>query len=556
MGAIHLQSIIKKLSQGSIESVKNGEDLGGFGEYLHICRPVEDKLKEKMDDISHAGGGIVLLVGSAGDGKSHLISCARKNYPDMDFNYYNDATASCSPTKTAIETLREALVDFNDANLGETHKKMVLAINLGKLNAFIDDDYVKNDFKEIIAAANPIFDCDGIMNPSENARIKFVLFTNYQIFEFNSSDESDYPVSSIFLSEILDRIVDKTKINPFYQAYLKDKASESNNNDPLLINYELLCISEIRKSIVMFIIEAIIRFKLMITPREYMDFIYSMLCCSNDDSYDEKKDFYESLLPSLLFCGGDNRIQKALCNLDPLKSSNNIHNSDLSVLFTSYTIPKNYFDGGILAEMPQYMVKRIDKFYSNNGKDIERTTKFLFRLKHLLSYHSESIIYVKYLDVLRSIFRSDTNKMSRLYELVSAAIPRHSGSYYGKKNMIPLNIQGGKYKLFSKLSMNPRKIIPEIIANSDNEFLTNFCMIWKCPDSEVKLKVNYQLYEYIYKLNEGRLAISYDNDKDICFSRFIRQLVEQCDSMEEITVLTANNKELTLTESLGNISFE
>ena len=37
--------------------------------------------------------------------------------------FYNDATASSSPNKTAIETLKEALRDFSDENLYGTQKK-------------------------------------------------------------------------------------------------------------------------------------------------------------------------------------------------------------------------------------------------------------------------------------------------------------------------------------------------------------------------------------------------------------------------------------------------
>ena len=150
MGASQLKEAFLHLSQHSVDSVQNGNAFTNWDEYMHVERPIESKLKEKMDEIDNAGGGIVLLVGSAGDGKSHLISCIKKKSDWGDGSFYNDATASSSPKKTAIDTLKEALVEFKDENLYKTTKKLVLAINLGKLNALIDDEDIKTDYKEIV----------------------------------------------------------------------------------------------------------------------------------------------------------------------------------------------------------------------------------------------------------------------------------------------------------------------------------------------------------------------------------------------------------------------
>ena len=74
MSAVNLLSIIQKLGQGSIDAVQNGETLGELSTYLHVSRPIEKQLKKKMSEIDAAGGGIVLLVGSAGDGNQKRIS--------------------------------------------------------------------------------------------------------------------------------------------------------------------------------------------------------------------------------------------------------------------------------------------------------------------------------------------------------------------------------------------------------------------------------------------------------------------------------------------------
>ena len=139
MVASRLKEAFLHLSQHSVDSVQNGKSFTEWDEYMHVDRPIENKLYEKMDAIDAAGGGIVLLVGSAGDGKSHLLSRIRQKFDWGNNSFYNDATASSSPKKTAIDTLKEALADFKDASLYKTTSKLVLAINLGKLNALIDD---------------------------------------------------------------------------------------------------------------------------------------------------------------------------------------------------------------------------------------------------------------------------------------------------------------------------------------------------------------------------------------------------------------------------------
>lgn len=142
--------------------------------------------------------------------------------------------------------------------------------------------------------------------------------------------------------------------------------------------------------------------------------------------------------------------------------------------------------------------------------------------------------------------------MKSVYDLVSKTIPRHYGSYYEKKNMIPLNIQGGKYRLFANLSLKPQTINP--YYSSLNHFLLRFDMSWMSSSGDISLRMDYQLYSYLYELNRGKLALSYENEKDLTFSRFVRKLIEKCDCEHEVEVIKYDTKELLLTESaFGNI---
>ena len=557
MAATHLKEAFSRLSQHSVDSVQSGISFTDLDDYMHVERPVELRLLDKLREIDETGGGIILLVGSAGDGKSHLISKVKPLSGWEDGCFYNDATASCSPKKTAIDTLKEALVDFKDSNLHSTNRKLVLAINLGKLNALIEDSEVHSEFSELVNCAWPIFDDDDSTSPIETNRIKFILFTDEQIFEFNVDNETEYPVSSNFLSSIFKRITAKEKNNPFYAAYRKDIETGAETIDPLILNYELLSIPDVQNSICMTIIEAIVRYKLIITPREFLDFVYSIMVYPHYGEYQVKKDFFNALLPNLLYCGGENTIQKAISNLDPLKHSCTEHDKQLSVLFTSYSIPATYFDPEVLATLPESLITRTNEFYSNNGKDIERTTKFVLRLKHLISYHSESRVYTSFLSILRGVFKADVHKMQEIYDIVSKAIPRHYGSYYSKPNMIPLNIQGGQYRLFANQQLKPEPIKAHFNKKNPTEFNLRFDLSWKFPSGNILLRMDYPLYSYLYELNNGKLALSYENEKDLTFSRFIRQLIGKCNCEQELTVVRFDTTEIELSESaFGNIKFQ
>ena len=561
MAATRLKEAFLHLSQHSVDSVQNGIAFTNWDEYMHVDRPIESKLMEQMDEIDKVGGGIILLIGSAGDGKSHLISRIKQMSDWGDGSFYNDATASSSPKKTAIDTLKVALVDFKDTNLYSTNKKLVLAINLGKLNALIDDKEFQSDYHEIVNSTLPIFDDDSTTPPINTERVKVIMFTDEQIFEFLVDSSSEIPVDSDFLSKIMEKIVAKTNDNPFYVEYTNDIANGASPKDPIILNYELLRIPEVRNTIVHTIIEAIVRYKLIITPREFLDFLYSIIVYPHYDEYidghKEKKEFFEALLPSLLYCGGENMIQRAICKLDPLKQSSTEHDKQLSVLFTSYSIPSSYLTEQQTSTLPVDLLKRTNEFYANNGRDIERTTKFVFRLKHLLSYHTESEVYKSYLALLKGVFNKDVHKMQEIYNVVSKAIPRHYGSFYEKSNMVPLNIQGGRYRLFGSLQLKPEPVKSYHSESYKNEFLLRFDMEWKFPDEPVRLRMDYQLYSYLNELNRGKLALSYENEKDLTFSRFVRRLVEKCNCEQEITVVRSDTGVLELSESsFGNIQLQ
>ena len=541
-----------KLSMNSQKSVQCGRSLSLLDQYLHVERPVEKLLRDKMNEIEHNGSGIILLIGSAGDGKSHLLSRVRQDYQWDESSFYNDATASCSPSKTAVQTLKEVLIDFSDDFIDQTNRKLILAINLGKLNAFIEDEESRQKYSKIIKATSGIFDNDDSISEQENDKIKIVYFANEQIFELITEKQEQYPVQSTFLSSILDKIISPKANNPFYTAYQQDKQSEDFCNSPLIINYELLRMPNIRETIVKTIIEAIFRFKLIITPREFFDFIYSIIICKDLDNYNEKVDQFKVLLPTLIYNGNNNIILSAISKLDPIIYSNSDHDKMLSVLFTSYDIPQDLYKEFLNLHIPEAVIEIINNHYHNNGRELEATTKFVFSLYHLLLYHSESNVYKDFIELLPKVLLNDKEKLLHLYEITGRAIPRHFGSFYEKNNIVPLNIQGSKYKLFTYLNLKPKLVESQFNINHPSNFPLYVTLHWQIDNEIISLKVDYQLYSYLFDLDSGRLVTSFDNEKNLAFNTFVNNLAEYSNH-EEMTIVKFNGTERKLQLILGDV---
>ena len=542
-----ITDLFKQLSRGSLGSVQNGCQFDELTQYLNVDRMIERNIETHMKAIQSNGGGLVLLIGNAGDGKSHIISKLRACGLYDDFEFYNDATASCSPTMSSIETLKMVLRNFDDEHIENTDKKMFLAINLGKINEFVDDQ----KFSKIGDVAKNVLS-ERFVKCDQKDHLRYVSFSNQQHFELIQNG-SDYPIDSFFIREVLDKITLNDNLNPFYRAYC-ETADSLGSFHPEVINYKLLSLSSVKDTIAKLIIEAIVRFQLIFTPRDFFDFIYSIVAFPFSEKYKEVPHFFESLLPTLIYTGRSSKIQRAFNQLDPLRISRKDHNEKLSVLFTSFKLPEDSLDKMELGDLYDTIKDRIDFFYRNHGKYTEPISKLVFRLNHLLKYHSESQDYKNFLSYL-SLYNNQATRcdvINELEDMINVCIPRHYGAYIEADNMIPLNIQGSKYKLFARIDKEMTEVDAPYLGDNSNEFLLYIPLEWDVNNTQIPLKMDFQLFEYISSLTKGKLAITYESELNIEFSRYIRELIKNSASDKEITIVSSDGKRLALRSKMNN----
>lgn len=270
---------LSRLRKLSAESVENTKAFDPFKEYLHVERPVEAELRELLRNANAKQKKcLVLLCGSAGDGKSHLISYLKNVDSEgllTDYEPYNDATESSEPTLTSIDTLSEKLAAFDDDHyLLDDGKKMIVAINLGTLNNFIESDKGKqfSQLKEYVES-NGIF--SGFAQGSayiEKSVFQHVSFSDYQVFSLGENG-----VETAFLEQLFKKVFRKSEENPFYQLFVANESCSRCKRCPVRHNYEFLSDVNNQKALIHRIVEVVIKDKTIVSTREVLNLLYDLI---------------------------------------------------------------------------------------------------------------------------------------------------------------------------------------------------------------------------------------------------------------------------------------
>lgn len=113
-------------------------------------------------------------------------------------------------------------------------------------------------------------------------------------------------------------------------------------------------------------------------------------------------------------------------------------------------------------------------------------------------------------------------------------------------------IQGREYKLFAScdnLKAIPAETVP-FDTNNRNKFVVEIDTLWKIT-TPIFLKVEFQLYESLCKIQRGKLAQTDDRNRNLSFSEFINNLVKQTDFKDKIIIITSDNHQLVLSKTFG-----
>lgn len=566
----YLLNELSKLKKSSKESVEDSEGFNNyFKKYMHINRDIQEELYNKLIEAKDKNKShLIMLAGSVGDGKSHLLSFMQNYHPDLmdNFDVHNDATESFDPNLTAIETLKIVLSPFNDENIYKSHKKLILAINLGILSNFFEDDKISNDFSILKSKLDEIniFDASSITENVSDEYLSIVNFADYKLYELD-----DEQVTSKFISELIYRITNESDENPFYSAYKKDISLGIIN--PVIYNYQMLMNTDVHQVIVENLIKCIIKNKMLINTRELINFFYEILVPADFNKDYDMSNFYkyvDVLLPALFF-NTENRseILKNMIYQSPI----NFRNVKIDQLLISLNtldmdyIIKTYFD--------DYSEFEIFKHYllSDDYKKLDRSRKNKIKenLIYFASFFGKNSIKNAFTDeiydeYIKYLYNFNYNAdLRNLFRQVEHAIFKWKGSI---KNDYLIIDNLPNFDVSKKISLDFRKneVIDKTVENRFKDFISfNFlvdeqeCME-ECHGDQcvfnncVNLKVDYLLFEIIYKINKGYKPNKNEKENLLVFNDFIDNILNKSKSKQLLIHHKEENVFFKFKKSSGN----
>ena len=562
----YLNGELNRLRNSSQESVEGCENLSTFKKYLHVDRNIQTELKSKIDEcVNKQEGKLILLCGSVGDGKSHLLSYFNEKYPELmkEFEIINDATESFDPKKTSIDRLAYKLSEFNDNNIDSTRKKMILLINLGVLNNFLDSNYAKEEYTKLSSILNDlnIFDANDFSDNFDKDLVSIISFSDNYLFEFNP--ENKYNVSSKYMSELFSKITAKNDNNPFYKALCMDL--ENNVNSPILYNYHLFSLKEVQDMTINNLIKIIIKYKKIISTRELLNFIYELIVPSNIKEYDSDESllyYINDLLPNLFFNTTDRcDILKYVNYEDPVFKRSDIIDQllmDLNVSDNTINVLKDYMDIDNFKFFNKYLEGITIKNLNSKQKDSVITSIIRF----LNFFGNEEIIelftkesYKDYINYLMNYNNGNIRNLRQLRNEIESAI----FNWKGKLNDNYICIDDlEKFKIAKPFNLKLENDIDLSIKESNiNRFKTSLLLKFRVNNSnKIELNLDYSLYEVITKLNKGYKPNKSEQKDLLLFNEFIDKLISATTTDKYLVYNLKEDIKFNLENDMGEYVFE
>ncbi|MDQ0246165.1 DNA phosphorothioation-dependent restriction protein DptF [Bacillus fengqiuensis] len=567
---------LKVLKESAQEAVENLDKFSEFKEYMHVEREIERDLISLLQSINNSEKShLILLCGSVGDGKSHLLSKLKNKNPELmgSFALHNDATESFKPDGTSLETLNEVLEPFSDDFLEVSNKKMILAINLGVLNNFISSPFAIERYSKLASyvQGSDVFEVSKPTNKwLDTDQFHILSFSDYHLFELGEKGPA-----SPYIESIISKLVSKDTDNPFYQAY-QDTCLQTcsfKEKCPVKKNYELLMNSEDQKGITSLLIEAIVKEKLIISTRSLINFFYEIMVSPVFDSStaDEIKKLFSkdsfsalyvrSLMPMLLFGHKDRSfVLKALQQIDPIHKRNQQMDSLLTALYTSLQ-PLNIIENYI--EETQESLSQFQLALEKEELEIYELFKYVVRSLRLkpngVSLKLEDHIYESYMKYLYHFNTGSRMPLKTIYQDIEKAIRNWYGSI--DSDSVYLKAENDQFIMGQRLELGFE--VSHVVPNPDgrNYFTTNIELRYKKKSGDVEsvsLFLDFSLYRLLMKVKDGYRPNKGDISNAIHFSDFYERLMEFGDKQKQLKIINKYKEvfRLEYDESFDTYIFE
>lgn len=555
---------LSKLKESSKEAVESIGDFTPFKKYMHIERDAQKGLDELIHKaIESDKAQLILVCGSVGDGKSHIISYFNDKYPEIQENFilHNDATESLEPNKTSMDTLNDVLDDFSDEKIENSSKKIILAVNLGTLNNFIDSDKYRARFtklKQFVIEKKILESAIEDSSFDEKSSFQFINFSDYHLFTLNNGE-----VYSDYIKSIIQKITKSSEKNYFYIYYKQYCINcENNNCCPIKANYELLSKDNVQNSIINLLVQCVVKNKIIISTRALLNFIYELIIPRsyidvNSATFKNKImklnniEYINSLMPNIIFNHRElSFIFEALSSIDPL----NVRNEKVDDFIIDFNNDSNiiqYFNKYI--DFPKDFLWKIENTDINNTgrkKEIQYELLKLFIRSYYICgvedlFSLRDAIYDEYMNALFYYNRGDKLKLKNIYENIKNGIMKWNGEAEEKYLNLFIGKNQTKYKVSEKVELKAdTRNLPKNDETNIKKFIGTLKLQYKDEKTQESqgIDIDYSLYKLLVQINNGYRPNKKDRNHFIKFIEFIGKLEDTGSQNKELVFMEKNRE--------------
>lgn len=289
--ALGVLSRSSKYSVSTLRTDNTVDELQALKDHLYITPDIQNDFEQALSQAE--SNDIICLCGSSGDGKSEILTQLYKKFNHL-VEFHLDATHSKSQHKSAIDCLNEKFDEFKSNS-----KPLAIGINIGMLQKFIKQgserhDDIKKTFEEYFENRH---------NKGFNANnITFYDFECYPRLQFSSQQ-----ITSNFISKFLQKLTEKTSVNPFWKYYQLENKSTSY----VAKNFDVLSLTSFQNKLIELFGFARLMEEQFLIPRIFVDFIYQILTKENEDG-----------IIGNVFSRFDNEFSHCFAKVDPINSRN------------------------------------------------------------------------------------------------------------------------------------------------------------------------------------------------------------------------------------------
>lgn len=561
-----------KLRKSSSDSIDNIQSFDDFRKYMHVIRATETDLRAILISVNSSNNKtLILLCGSAGDGKSHLLSYLRNLDQDnllAGYKIFNDATESNAPNKTAVETLCNRLEDFNDENINKPGSNAIVAINLGVLSNFIESEYASGFslLKEYVKNSNIMTSEVTKTTYVENSHFQHISFSDYHMFSLSKDG-----IVPVYIEALFEKIVSKDENNVFYFSYDTDCSTCSLCSQcPIRMNFEFLTNPKVRHYIARMLVEVILKDKEILTTRELLNYIYDIVVApgfdytkfykssTNPSSF--LKEYLNFIMPSLLFDNVDiSAIMNKTRKYDPLLNRNEKEDDIAIEYYVSEDITKTVV---AFVKESSYNTILCDPTYIrifNEDKTIKsKLFNVLIRIRDLMNVTNYEPMLSRYISDLYNYNIGKTKKLASLYSDIEDAVIRWCGNE--DDDNICIDDSHKSFSIYEDIKFEP--FLDNIPSSSETEEMQKFlpfivAEFQNGSSLPIHLDIDYSLYELIEKLKAGYVQTAEDRNNHADYISFISKILKTGSSNESITVLSeAGRKAIIEKTKFGTYKFK